>query len=268
MSFKLGGIIIEDLNRNLSAHEKLILACYGSFALHDGTSIRCAQSTIAGMAMCSDRAVRQALKKFQDDGVMLPDDTAKTRGRTSRLKIVVEQMVAKYGPEQPQPTPESHSGSGDANAEPDSYCKNVTAESQSTNAESQSTKAERDSGNPGNPGMNPSRARGDDAGGGDPRPPPACAHWNENLEDVIETCGESSRTYFDKAIVLKDDLAVITLAVPSKFYREIILGMRGEIERVLGRRLEIVVKTLQQLNTDKRRALQEREAEAGRAAHG
>ena len=39
MSFKLGGLVLEDLNRGLTTHEKLILASYASFALHDGTGI-------------------------------------------------------------------------------------------------------------------------------------------------------------------------------------------------------------------------------------
>jgi hypothetical protein len=173
MSFKLGGIILEDIvmlsteeqiklekaghpvpapRAIITVHDKLILLALASFADKDGRRIYASRNTLARIAGgCSVRTVQFALDKFIDDGVLFYDERVDKhgtpiRGRTRRYRIDVARAVELYAAPLKE---ESHSyiaaGDDAANEESDSLVVTDSNDSGIRNEESDSLRSESDS---------------------------------------------------------------------------------------------------------------------------
>lgn len=130
MSFKLGGIILEDLivyptetkraleraghtipkaEKLIAPSEKHVLVAMASFAGDDGRNIWGGRERLARIAVCTLKTVDRAIAKFLDDGVLEYDEPkrhgkpVKTRSRCYR--IYVELAIQLYAERSP---PERH----------------------------------------------------------------------------------------------------------------------------------------------------------------
>jgi len=237
MSFKLGGIIVEDLVRGLTAYEKLILIAYASFAQADGSSIFPAQATIADMARCSTREVRNALTRFIDNGVMI---YVGKKGLRKEYRLDIRRAVELYGRVEKA---EQCSGVGEAEAERGS---GSTVAPGSGDAEQDSAKAERGSGiaergsrNPSinplkNPIMNPGAPEAGEAEAPAPDAPWK-RRWQDCQAELEAAVGEEVYKVWFPAIWRAECFPTrIVLAVPSSFLRDQIAEYQAVIEEVVG----------------------------------
>jgi len=277
MSFKLGGIVIEDLNRGLTAHEKLILVCYASFGLADGTSIHPSQATIAKMAMCKPRMVRKALVKFEAARVMI---FVQMVGRRKEYRLDIERAIELYEDEKKaaysagmDAEKAAYSAGMDAekaaysagmDAEKAAYSAGMDAEKAAYSAGMDAEKAAYSAGGPAahddriaahddqnsgtvcqesykNPVKNPSAPVG--AGGKKAAPPPADpgAHWRDCEAALRERFGEADyEAWISTLAAVSDFGGLLKLAAPSRFIEEVVCKeYRAGIAEVTGREVEI-----------------------------
>lgn len=242
MSFKLAGIVIEDLVRNISAYEKLILIAYTSFAWKDGSRIFPSQAAVAEIALCSDRAVRAARDKFLRDGVFV--EVGKKR-LTKEYRFILDRSVEMYGR---IVEAEPCSGLGEGNAEHGSgsiaaLCSG-DVESHDSKAERGSGKAERGSRNPiinplKNPVKNPSAREG-----GEPKLPPTCAHWKKCMEDIRGEVGDKNFNAWIKPLIVEsDDGVTICFAVSTSLFSSYIAdNFLSCLQKKTGREITFVVR--------------------------
>jgi len=244
MSFKLGGIVIEDLNRGLSAHEKLILVCYASFGNPDGTSIHPSQAAIAQMAMCKPRMVRKALAKFEADRVMI---FVQKVGRRKEYRLDIERAIELYGnrkkaaPYAGMDEGKAAHGAGVNVAHGDGIAACDDQNSGTVCQESYQDPVK----NPSAPGA---------AGGQKATPPPADpgAHWRQ-CEDALKTrFGEADYASWISILVPINDFGgTLKLAAPSDFIKDVICKKyQTGIAEVTERKIKIEKKYLPETPKD------------------
>jgi len=255
MSFKLGGIVIEDLVRDISTHEKLMLAAWASYAYRDGSRIWAAQETIAELAICSPRAVRDAVKKFINSGVLIK--MGKTR-RTPEYRLDIERAIALHGrlkkPESGAAMPEGKAAHGAAMPEgkaahgaamPEGKAAHGAGVIPATDSKipaPDDQKAAHGAGNPVNPGLNPS---GPPGGGGEKAPPAAAEldkHWLECQDAIrLEVPENVYNGYFGEVRVLNDFGGRLILAVPTRLFRDVLTKWLEAIEKATDRKVKIII---------------------------
>lgn len=239
MSTKLCGIVIEDLVRNISSHEKLVLAAYTSFAWRDGSKIYPCQETIAELALCSPRMVRKARDKFLADGVFVK---LRKRGKQTEYGFVVERAYEVYGAKN-KAAPGATINAG--KAEPGS---GIIVAPDDAIVAPDDQKAAHGSGNPIRTSLNPcapSAAAAENAA-------PVDAHWRASEGAIRDAVGDGNwRSWVSHVWVKRDFNGVMTLAVPSNLFRDEVFALKLEIEAATGR---VIKDIIVQPRLDERRA--------------
>ena len=269
---------IAKLNHGLKHSEKFVLLTFASFALDDGSSCYPAISTVARRTILSERTVRRVVAKFVRNGVMI------VKGKQGNLQfkyqIDIERANAlHYKPDGEDGPGSPETESGQATDSHDTLSRLATnshdtlsrlaTNSHDTLSDSHDTVSDSYdtlSGNPvKDPIENPSVASPRKAGARDPEAAPACAVWNANKDRLIERLGANAwKAWLCTCIPDTDDGSELTLAVPTAFMRDYVVGnfLTG-IEKIVERKVTLVVRPWAgQAGRDRQRREEEEGADA------